>query len=139
MPLLTWNEEYNLGHHAIDEQHQGLLTLINKLHEALAIGESRSVLSEIFDGLKRYVREHFSMEEELMRNTQFPGREAHLREHASFCEKVDQMFLHFLQSASFLIGIELMRFLSAWVEEHMQQADQVYMLHLRSQQKAVLA
>lgn len=133
MPLLLWNEEFNLGHGAIDAQHQGLLGLINQLHEALSMGESRSVLSEIFGSLKAYAKEHFHAEEELMQISQFPGRQEHLQLHARFAEKVDHLFLQFLQSASFIIGIELLRFLREWVEEHVQEADQAYMLHLQAQ------
>ncbi len=139
MPLLIWNDEYNLGVSPIDEQHQGLLSLVNRLHEALAVGESRSHLGEIFEALKKYVQEHFHAEEELMHQSQFPGRQEHLQAHAGFCEKVDQLFLQFLHSASFLIGIELMRFLREWIEQHLQEADQAYILHLKAQQGAVSA
>lgn len=79
---LIWNDSrHTLGIASIDQQHRSLMDLINLLGKALSNGYRHEDALELMDRIIRFVAEHFSHEEELMKQHGFPGSEQHTAEH----------------------------------------------------------
>ncbi len=49
-----WLDEYTTGNHKVDQQHQHLFEIVNKLHDAMKLGHGKEVLKETFDELIKY-------------------------------------------------------------------------------------
>jgi len=81
MTTCQWQDTYSVGIPAIDSQHKVLIDLINRLDDTKhGDGDLRVVM----DKLDWYVRQHFSLEETMMLDADYPGLEEHLAEHREF-------------------------------------------------------
>ena len=74
---LEWKDTYEIGDSQVDTQHQEWFELANKF---LMAGDDQS-LSESGAAFFNYTQEHFSHEESLMRERQYPVAVAHAKEH----------------------------------------------------------
>lgn len=91
MDEFIWQDHYRLDHDVVDDQHEKLFELANDL----ARSASKDELIHNTGLLFSHVREHFSSEEQFMREHQFPGLQQHLESHdlmlielVSVCEKI---------------------------------------------------
>ena len=132
MGLLSWNENLSVRIPSIDEQHKVLINMINNLQDAMSSGDSRSVLGDIFDGLLDYTQKHFDYEKDLMEKNGYPATEGHLKEHDGFVEKVSDLHKQFVSSSNFMIGVDVMKFLTDWLVNHIQGVDKEYSDYLLS-------
>jgi hemerythrin-like metal-binding protein len=82
---VAWRDEFTVGFDPIDAQHHELLAAFNRLAPGLATGDDGGV-REVLEFLEGYAREHFEMEQGLMRKHAYPFMPEHLREHRSFVE-----------------------------------------------------
>lgn len=130
MAIVEWDETLSVGVREIDAQHQGLLRLINELHEAMKEGKSRDILASLVSRLKDYARAHFSTEEKYMRQTAFPGFEEHRVQHDKFIEKVLDFELEMSEGKT--SPLEVARFLMDWYVRHVKGTDRKYAGHLQS-------
>lgn len=130
MAIVQWDETLSVGVREIDAQHQGLLGLINELHDAMKEGKSREKLGGLVNRLKNYARSHFSTEENYMRQTAFPGFEEHRVQHDKFIEKVLDFELE--MGEGHVSPLEVARFLMDWYVGHVKGLDRKYAGHLQS-------
>ena len=132
MALLNWNDNLSVKIPSIDEQHKVLINMINSLQDAMSSGDSRAVLGDIFDGLLKYTDQHFTYEETLFAEHSYPEIEEHKKEHAAFVGKVTDLHKQFTGSSNFMIGVDVMKFLTDWLVNHIQGVDAKYSDHLIS-------
>ena len=117
MANFSWNEEFRVGDEKIDSQHQYLFALANDLLES----ESKEALTGNAMLLFRYVREHFSHEEALMRKIDYPAYKEHAAQHEQLIDR--------LSAISADIGkdrwceADLQSFMSDWVLTHILKVD----------------
>jgi len=83
---LKWTSEMSVGEAKIDEQHQTLLNQINKLIENLSKGWEMQTIRDTLGFLDKYVKEHFTYEEDYQAKIKYPKLEEHKKIHASFVE-----------------------------------------------------
>ena len=82
MKLFHWSDELHTGIKTLDDQHQELTRLINAfLKHCVDKGCQRRDLVKTFTALHSYVIEHFSLEEHLAVEYQYPDAKALLRDH----------------------------------------------------------
>ncbi len=84
-PVFVWQEEYNIGVEAIDQEHQRLFKIINKLF-AMREEEKNSqwACQEGIKFFKGHTVKHFADEEAYMASIHYPGLEEHQRIHQGF-------------------------------------------------------
>jgi len=116
----------------IDEQHQGLLDLLNGLHchteEDLA--ERREEFEALLDKLINYINVHFSTEEAMMREAGIVDNGPHLEEHRKFTEEVGGFAKDFY-TMDLLEFQEVKEFLVKWYENHIMITDMKYVEKVR--------
>lgn len=127
--LIRWNPEYSVGIDFFDEQHKELFSLINGLQLSLQIGKSEEVLHQILDGLVNYTKTHFSNEERAMRISGYPDYEAHKKEHEAFVNKIAEYYTVYITGKPVDLR-DMVRFLLAWLREHIARSDKLYGPHL---------
>ena len=131
MALIDWKDSLSVKIMDIDKQHRELFRIINELHEAMKTGKAKTVLNDILNRLIGYTKSHFKMEERLFILHKYPDTEAHLTQHENFVKKVSE-FKEKFDNGSTSMSIEIIRFLSEWVENHIATVDQKYSEYLNS-------
>ncbi|MEW8506403.1 MAG: bacteriohemerythrin [Candidatus Thiodiazotropha sp.] len=81
MPIVTWSDEFSINVKELDEQHQKMLDIVNKLHQAVEECREQEILYRLLTELYQHTQLHFSTEDELMKKYNFPGFEQHRHEH----------------------------------------------------------
>ena len=126
MALIEWDNSLKLGVAVVDRQHERLIGIINRLHEAMMEGRGTDVISEILDELIIYTATHFSMEEKYFAQFEYPDAEEHKREHDALIEKVSAFASDFdkaARSSRSALATELLQFLQIWWRYHMMETD----------------
>jgi len=122
MSILDWNKSLEIGHKTIDEQHQGLVKLLNDLHSAMSLGVPSADYTPIRMRLYDYTVRHFAEEEALMGRSGYKLRAEHEREHNEFIEKLDELARK-SSAHNDDIGAELFNWLADWFLRHISQTD----------------
>jgi hemerythrin len=84
---IEWNEAYTIGHAETDAQHQHLFEMINALDAANDVPSLRKVLMQLY----KHTREHFELEEALMRKVRFPDTLAHTQSHNNLLARLNAL------------------------------------------------
>ncbi|QFY43590.1 bacteriohemerythrin [Candidatus Methylospira mobilis] len=157
MSLITWSDNFSVGVEEIDTQHKKLVQLINDMHvmvgsvgrmavngaahtgaspdnHMLSIDHNEMVMAEILERVIDYTDFHFSTEERLMAEYEFPGSTGHVHEHqrllAIALELQDK-----LNDGQARITLETMDFLKKWLSHHILETDKLLGKYLNSQGK----
>lgn len=131
MSLILWNNGYSVNIRSIDSQHQRLVEMINKLHDAMKKGESNAALSGILSDMAAYTLVHFKTEEELFAKYNYPMQNKHKTEHKAFVEKVSA-FIEEFKSGRKTLSLDVMNFLTQWLTTHISGEDKAYTSFLNS-------
>jgi len=123
--IFPWREAYSVGMPEIDEQHKGLIRLINNLQNAMMEGNGKSVVSGILDDLVRYTHSHFTFEEAVLRRGGYSQLAAHCEEHKRLTAQVIELRDKF-KAGKVTISMEVMKFLKDWLAEHILSRDKAY-------------
>lgn len=124
--FIVWSEEISVGIQEIDEQHKQLVSLINRLYDAMTLGEDKlQVARDVLNELMQYTLVHFSVEESLFRIFEYPDYEKHSERHRELREKVIEINRK-VQRGERLITPELLFFLRKWITSHIMVEDKAY-------------
>lgn len=129
MPFIQWNARYSVGIKEVDTQHNKLLGYINDLHDAMKTGQAKDVMGTIIQNLIKYTTTHFSLEEKLLSENNYPAYLAHKKEHDDFVRKVLE-FQKSFQTGSTSLSIDMLNFLRDWLLNHIAVSDRKYSLYL---------
>jgi len=86
--LLTWNHACTVGVRAMDDQHGILMDTMNEIRLAVVCGRGREPLAVLLERLMEFTRLHFLSEEQLMKQTQFPGLDGHRARHQAMMQQM---------------------------------------------------
>lgn len=125
MPIMTWNEALSVHIESLDDQHRQLVGLINELHDAMKQGQGRQIVGSIIDRLAAYTQQHFTAEELLFEQHDYPAKAGHKREHNTFIENVAD-FRNKFNKGHLMLSMEVMTFLKEWLVNHIQVSDKKY-------------
>jgi len=125
MTFYSWKQEYSVGNDLMDKQHQAIIEMINKMHEAMQVGkggiEAGNIITEMID----YSVMHFAAEEELMKKIHYVELNAHMKEHNAFMIKAAD-FQNQIDSGSFTLSMDIITFLRDWLTDHILVNDKAY-------------
>ena len=123
--IFPWNENFSTGIDIIDEQHQQLLFLINKLAEHTAGDGDLETLQAVIQELSDYVKYHFRAEEEIMVACfgDDPSVAEHLASHHGFEAKIHGFELEVEDKTVEEVMHEALAFLVNWLVLHILDTD----------------
>ena len=121
-PIITWSALLSIGIELVDRQHQVLIGLINRLHEAMNHGRDGEVVGDVLNGLVEYMRVHFATEEQLMLRHAYPGYGEHKAVHDDFVQQVAATRAGFLRG-EVVVTLPLAQFLRDWLTRHLLEMD----------------
>jgi hemerythrin len=131
MPFFNWNQAYSVGIVEIDIQHKKLFDLINKLYEAMQVGQGSKQIGNVVAELIAYAGTHFSVEEKYMATHKYPDLGKHKAVHDAFVQKVLEFQRQYL-SGKMAMSIDILNFLKDWLVTHIQVEDQKYAPYLKN-------
>jgi hemerythrin-like metal-binding protein len=115
--------DYRIGVKIMDYQHQELINLIAMADNLLKSEEGHTKAGELIQGIKHYIKVHFTMEEELMRIYEVPDRDRHIKLHNAFKDQVARME-HAAQAGELETVKSALTLLQKWAIEHILKVDQ---------------
>jgi hemerythrin-like metal-binding protein len=122
MTYLVWSNDLAVGNTFIDNDHQKLIDMVNRLHALMQEGKGKEVLDKVLGNLITYTREHFRREEDLMRKMQFHGFSAHQQEHEKLLQQVMELQRKF-ESGAATLSLQVLHFLRDWLINHIGKSD----------------
>jgi hemerythrin len=132
--FFPWRDTYSVAIPEIDNQHKGLIRLINDLQEAMMAGNGKTALSAVINDLIRYTESHFAYEEAMLRKQGYSGFAMHQQQHKELTRQVYELREKF-QSGQLMMSVEVMQFLKNWLSDHILDRDQAYAKELHAKAK----
>jgi hemerythrin-like metal-binding protein len=135
--FIKWNERYELGVPLLDEQHRGIVSIINSLYYMIKLGAVNNKLcASILATIKNYSNIHFITEEGLLEFSGYPDLEKHKTMHGKLIAEMERMGRAVEHDDFTAIEAEpLLDFLKKWWIEHINKEDHLYMPHLLANNK----
>jgi hemerythrin-like metal-binding protein/PAS domain S-box-containing protein/putative nucleotidyltransferase with HDIG domain len=126
MEPVEWTEKFSVGVRELDQQHQQLIKMLNRLIATQGTITTHSeTISDILLAMTRYAQTHFKTEERLMEAYGYPGLEEQKMQHRDFRKKTVGF-----STATTLdmdqIPEDLLKFLSDWLVHHILEDDMAY-------------
>ena len=128
--LIRWNSTYELGIKAIDEQHIKLVDIINDFYNAFATAQAHEKIGEIINELVNYTIFHFTAEEEIFMNSNYPETDNHKKIHKEFVDELKRYHQE-VKDGNMTTTYDLMTYLRDWLIKHIMGTDRTYLPYIK--------
>lgn len=125
----AWNEKCSVNVRVLDEQHKRFFEILGNLYDSKGRVNDTSFLGARVWELAMYAVVHFDTEELIMSEYAYSGYEEHRKEHEVFKAKVAD-FRKDLEAGQTSLTLDMIDFLTGWLEQHILNVDQRYSLFL---------
>jgi hemerythrin len=121
--FIIWKPEYNLGIPIIDDQHRGIVAIINSLYFGTQCSHVSNILAPTIGMLRSYAQIHFQIEEYFLEIIDYPELLSHRLLHQEYNSKLAE-----IERKSMLDKdpYQLMVFLKKWWLVHICEEDTLY-------------
>jgi len=119
---ITWDQRFSVGIQKFDEQHKRIILMINRLIKGPQATTESETVSGLLIEMTQYAGEHFALEEKLMKEYNYPEREAHINQHTDFRKKTVDFCLAVMNKEE-SIAQNILRYLSDWLVNHILKVD----------------
>ena len=125
MDLIKWKDKYLVNVKVLDEQHKRLVEIINLLYTSMRVGKGNQALGGILNDLISYATNHFSTEEKLLDDFNYPDFEIHKEEHLNFIQKITD-FKEAFDLGKAGLSVDVLEFLRNWLSKHIVKSDKKF-------------
>lgn len=132
MPILSWDERFEVGITEMDRQHKKLIGMLNSAYWAITEEQEQEMVRELLGAMREYAMEHFLTEERLMQQHDYPDQDEHKKAHSQFMLKVMLSEEQCRDKDENIDPIGLFRFLSKWLTDHILSTDKELAVFLQS-------
>lgn len=123
---IDWSDILALNIEAMDSEHKELFIRINNLLAAL-LNDDMDSIKGLLAKLNDYIEYHFTDEERLMGQYQYPELEAHHRLHSQYIREFKHIEERLgTEGFNALVLIDIQEKLVTWLLEHIARVDQKY-------------
>ena len=125
--LVSWTSKFSVGIKLIDDQHKGLLDLVNDMFNHVVGNETeeRIYFESVIQKAIQYVKVHFATEEKIMSATKFQGYKEHKKAHDAFVMTVVNNISNFEAGEKVSLST-FTKFLKEWILSHIAIMDKQY-------------
>ena len=124
-PYIEWKDEYSVGIDSIDQQHKKLINLINQLQTAVDYSTGEEYEREALNKLVDYTKTHFTYEEGIMKDNDYPDFEPHKAQHEKMVKHVEEVLSEYEKDQDTAMQ-NAAKFLKDWLINHINGTDQKY-------------
>ena len=121
--FIIWKPEYDLGIPIIDEQHKGVVSIINSLYYGMKNNYVKGFLEPTINMLREYTQIHFQVEESFFTASDFPDAKSHIELHQALMSKLAEVGRKSILDKD---PYQLMDFLKEWWINHICKTDMLY-------------
>jgi hemerythrin-like metal-binding protein len=133
MSYIEWKKTYEVGFKLIDDQHVKLINIMNELYDAQQRGTGQLIVNESLNELVDYTVYHFSTEEKLFTQYDYPKKDQHMKEHDEFVDKIKNLKAEAVKG-NLLLSIKTMEYLKDWTINHILGTDKEFGEHVRERE-----
>ena len=130
---IVWSAGNELGVPIIDEQHRGIVSIINSFYHCVQEGHEDEIIGPTLSMLLSYAKIHFLTEQRLMTEAAYADLEAHTLLHTRLIQQTRRIAEESPQDRDV---DEVLPFLKAWWLGHINKEDRKYAPHVRKLMEA---
>lgn len=122
---LKWEEKFSVGVPEMDQEHQRIIAMINRLQDTFAIKNGMEMAGELLSQMTRYAQDHFRHEEKMLEACKYPRLLEQRAQHAGYRRKN----LALCKTTELDIAgmpTVIFNFLSQWWTHHILEEDMRY-------------
>jgi hemerythrin len=123
--ILQWTDQLSVEVEELNDHHRHIITLINKIDDALNVKANDDVVLEIISELFDYASYHFGAEEALFEIKHYPFAADHIERHMEFRERLHEL-RDLVEAGDESAGMQLRDYLFTWWTNHIVQCDKKY-------------
>jgi hemerythrin len=127
MPYCEFSKDVQVGIQSIDQQHKKFCEIVNLIHDDIIDANKTRVMNH-FNELLEELKEHFTNEEMLMKETNFLGYISHKLEHDRFFHQCHKLLDDLIEGKG-VIGLEQLKVIKRWFYNHIEINDRKCALH----------
>lgn len=113
----TWEESYSGGIEEIDNQHRRMFDLANAIDSRLDKSQIKRTVLDLYI----YTRQHFKLEEAMMKAQNYPKYEDHMKLHENLITLLNEKSAHIYDSDEAVFSFK--KFVYGWLIEHILNKD----------------
>jgi hemerythrin len=132
---VAWNSRYNTGIQIIDEQHQELFRIVERLRGSIQTGAERAVVESLLEDLVACSERHFASEEAFMGRFGYPDLTQHVSEHASMLTSLHELLAKLRESHQ-AMALMVLTFMEGWLKHHISDGDFGFVTFLKARNLA---
>jgi hemerythrin len=124
MPGIEWDDSFSIGINLIDEQHKMLIERTNAISEAMEMKRGLEKILQTLEFMIEYTDFHFSAEEKVMKDNDYPRWTEHHKLHEDFKSRLNLMVQDFEEEgATSGLSDEITSYLTNWLVTHIKGID----------------
>ena len=128
---VVWNSRYDTGIRIIDEQHQELFGIVERLRRMVLEGAARDAVEALLGDLLACSERHFATEETYMGRFGYPDLPQHVSEHASMLASLRELLARFQESHQ-AMALMVPTFMEGWLKHHISDGDFGFVTFLKA-------
>ena len=136
LEIVRWKPKFATGIKIIDAQHRELVGLTNELYQACLVRDEsiRTMFKDAMSRMVEYVRFHFSAENELLEQIEFPDILIHKKDHETLIMNILAAAKSY-EEGNRLAPNTFVRILKDWIFGHIAVSDMYYSGFVAEQKK----
>ncbi|MCL2386012.1 MAG: bacteriohemerythrin [Defluviitaleaceae bacterium] len=128
---MIWNKTYETGNTQVDNEHQEIFRLVQKVTDA-ALSDEDVKVEDTIDFLANYTLNHFANEESLMTESSYPAMPIHKKQHDDFVQEVVALRARVAaETDRAKIETEIKNVIVNWLVDHVLGSDKLMANHYR--------
>ena len=131
----AWNTRYDTGIRLIDEQHQELFRIVDRLRRMVQEGADRAEVEALLEDLVACSERHFATEETFMGRFAYPDLAQHVSEHATMLTSLHELLTKF-QESHHAMALMVPTFMEGWLKHHISDGDFGFVTFLKARNLA---
>ncbi len=120
--LIEWDSTLSVGNSRIDQDHEALVDIVNRLAQASDQEHGYDIIAEILSELSDYVIYHFEREEQIMRRYHYPATAQHVKQHSDLIKGLETLVYEYEAMPS-VVSADTLVFLKHWLVDHIRGCD----------------
>ena len=125
MKKIIWNDQFSVRVRTMDDQHQNIIYLFNKLVDNVEAKAGSETVSDVLAEMVEYASEHFDTEEKLLSDHAYPYLQQQINEHREFRQQAGKFCLLASQGDEKMTH-DLVNYLHDWWTNHILVEDKKY-------------
>jgi hemerythrin len=124
MSKIEWDDNLSVGVGLIDEQHKMLIQRLADLSDAFKRGLEQNKIMKTLEFMIDYTDFHFSAEEKVMEENDYPGLEEQKQQHEEFKTTLNNIVEDYKEEGTTTeIATDINVFLLNWLIKHIKGSD----------------